>query len=194
MLPSYFLPSFYGVWNIPEFLKPSQSDQFILSLRNDLETLKGKMILHKVGEALAQRIDLFWWIEEHKEMQQVVDINNKCLLFLAIRWTKDNSLPSQRRENRVISVVRSLGLIPTSSSWACSSFLVLLSALRYATSDENDIYSGGPTRRASSSTVILHLCGQNIKVKNRNTSRYNDGSETCSRYTLTINYHRLEDW
>lgn len=85
---------------------------------------------------------------------------NKVDSFLKVISIKNDGLPSQSREKSVISVVRSLGLIPASSSWACSSFLVLLSALRYATRDEKDMYSGGPTRRASSSTVILHLCGQ----------------------------------
>lgn len=44
--------SIYWAWNIPELHQPPQSHQLILSLRNDMETLKGKMILHQVSEAL----------------------------------------------------------------------------------------------------------------------------------------------
>lgn len=73
--------------------------------------------------------------------------------------TKWHSLPSQSRENRETLAVTWVGLIPASSSWACSSFLALLSVLKYVAIDENDMYSGEPTLRPSSSTVTLILCG-----------------------------------
>lgn len=54
-----WIQSIYWAWNTPELHQPPQSHQLILSLRDDMETLKLKMILHQVGEALTQGIYLF---------------------------------------------------------------------------------------------------------------------------------------
>ena len=91
---------------------------------------------------------------------------------MKITKKKKDNLPSQSWEKRDVSAVVELGFIPANCSCAWSSFLMLLSALRYPTRDVNDMRSGWPTRRSNSSTVMLHLCVWDKCMILRNVSLY----------------------